>query len=174
MGNGIIKYLENIVDAVLSIIYSEKDECPLCRVYVEDSFLCQRCLNNISFITDSFAIKREEYSFKYYSLANYSDNIADMVIRLKYKKDFQCGEVLGHLLSKKIIENELNPHYLTFVPMTKRAVKKRGYNQSEYLANVAGKYLGIPVIQSLNKTKDTLDQIGLNGKERWNNVHDSF
>ncbi|MBU5486097.1 ComF family protein [Clostridium sp. MSJ-11] len=174
MGNGIIKYLKNIVDAVLSIIYSERDECPLCKAYMEESFLCQRCLNKINFITGSFSIKREDYSFKCYSLANYSDNIAHMIIRLKYKKDFQCGEVLGHLLSKKIIESGIHAHYLTFVPMTKKAIKKRGYNQSEYLAKVVGKYLDIPVIKSLSKTKDTLDQIGLNSSERWNNVHDSF
>lgn len=63
---------------------------------------------------------------------------------------------------------------IAYVPMTKSALKKRGYNQSEFLAKYLSRFLGIPTIGNLIKIMDTKDQIGLNGDERWENMKTCF
>lgn len=70
--------------------------------------------------------------------------------------------------------NELQFDLISYVPMTKKALKIRGYNQSEFLANYLSKSLNTPVICNLIKTLDTKDQIGLNGEERWSNMEKCF
>ena len=174
MANGLTKYIKIIFDSVLSIVYSEIDECPLCKNPMEETSLCQICISKIKFIENPFIIHGKEYSFKCYSVALYSNYIIEMIIRLKYKSDFQCGKALGKLLSEKILENKIDSYCLTYVPMSKKSFKNRGYNQSEYLAKVAGECLNLPVFDTLIKNRETLDQIGLGGDERWNNVNNCF
>lgn len=174
MGDGIIKYLKDIFDNVLSVLFSEEEQCPLCEKVVEKTSLCLACRNKIDFINEVFVIRGEEYSFKGYSVGVYSNAIVGMIKRFKYSRDFQCGRALGELLKEKILHINIESPILTFVPMSSKSYKKRGYNQSEYLAKVVGRELNIPVVNTLYKCKETLDQIGLNGNERWSNVDDSF
>ncbi len=56
----------------------------------------------------------------------------------------------------------------------KNLIKKRGYNQSEYLAKIISKNINVPIAHCLKKYMNTKDQIGLNGLERWLNVENSF
>lgn len=159
---------------MLSVIFSEEEQCPLCEKSMEETSLCLVCRSKINFIDDAFAIKGEEYSFKGYSVGLYSDVMMEMIKRFKYNRDFQCGKALGKLLKEKILNINIDSHILTFVPISSKSFKKRGYNQSEYLAKNIGKALNIPVVNTLYKHKETLDQIGLNGSERWDNVKNSF
>lgn len=63
---------------------------------------------------------------------------------------------------------------VTFVPMTKRALKKRGYNQSKILAQIISEKFKIKIISPIVKTRETKDQIGLNAEQRWKNIESSF
>jgi len=61
------------------------------------------------------------------------------------------------------------------VPLNKRRLKNRGYNQSEELAKELSKILQIPVItNSLLKIKPTKSQMELSKKEREVNLRDAF
>lgn len=72
---------------------------------------------------------------------------------------------------KSLFENSI----LIPVPMDKKKLKKRGYNQSEELAKELSKKLEIPLIlNNLIKTKITLPQMELPEKERRENLKNSF
>ena len=58
--------------------------------------------------------------------------------------------------------------------MTKKAIKKRGYNQSESLARIVSKSFGCPVVNCIEKIKNSSDQIGLDGNARWENLSYCF
>lgn len=59
---------------------------------------------------------------------------------------------------------------VTFVPMRKKEVRHRGYNQSELLAKEVASCLGIPCRALLEKSYDTRPQKELNANERVGNV----
>ena len=61
-----------------------------------------------------------------------------------------------------------------FVPMTKKAERKRGYNQSKLLAESVGEKLNVPVISTVIKINDTAEQKNLSVKERVENLEKSF
>ncbi|MBO5928740.1 MAG: ComF family protein [Clostridia bacterium] len=59
---------------------------------------------------------------------------------------------------------------IVFVPMTKREVAKRGYNQGKLLAEALGKRLDLPVYDILKKLYETTSQKELKGIQRTGNV----
>lgn len=61
------------------------------------------------------------------------------------------------------------------VPMTKKALLRRGFNQSLLIAREVSMIKGIPLdIDSLQKTKETLPQVGLEAGERMKNLKEAF
>jgi len=61
------------------------------------------------------------------------------------------------------------------IPMEKRKMKRRGYNQAEELAKELSIMLNIPLMKdNLVKTKKTLPQMKLSAKERAENLIGAF
>ncbi|MCJ7787036.1 ComF family protein, partial [Patescibacteria group bacterium] len=64
---------------------------------------------------------------------------------------------------------------LISVPLEKRKLKQRGFNQAEELAKELSKSLKISLFNDvLIKIKETLPQVELSGKEREENIKDAF
>ncbi len=59
---------------------------------------------------------------------------------------------------------------VTFVPMERRRRRERGYNQAELLARDVAKRLGLPVGETLRKTRATEAQSGLSLAGRRRNL----
>ncbi len=159
----------------MELIYCGDEKCILCKSDLyNDRYICKSCKNNIKICKDSFKIGKGCHQFKCYSSSYYSGSMMELIIKLKYKSSFRSGNVIASYMKDTIHSNDISFDVLTYVPMTKKSFKKRGYNQSEYLAKTLGKYFRKPVVSCLTKIKDTKDQIGLNEKERWNNIEGSF
>lgn len=61
------------------------------------------------------------------------------------------------------------------VPLEKKRLKSRGYNQAEVLAKELSQILEIPlIVDNLVKTRKTLPQAKLSAKERGENVKNAF
>ena len=64
---------------------------------------------------------------------------------------------------------------IVYVPMTKKAVRKREYNQAELLAKSISKRIDLPVIKNcVIKIKETNEQKSLSRKERAKNLKGCF
>jgi len=61
------------------------------------------------------------------------------------------------------------------VPLHKKSLRNRGFNQSLLLARIIAKRLGVPLFMDvLFKIKETPSQIGLSAKDRLINVRNAF
>ncbi|MCT8975826.1 ComF family protein [Clostridium sp. CX1] len=175
MGNGIVKNLRFLWDCVLQVIYSTDENCVLCgQDLFGEGFMCNDCEERIRFCEDAFQVERHGTSFNCYSISYYSGGMMELVLMLKYKSNFRAGETIANYMIKRIEKEEIEFDAVTYIPMSKKSLKKRGYNQSKYLAKTIGDALNKPLVSYLCKIKDTKDQIGLSGNERWNNVQESF
>ncbi|AKN33323.1 competence protein ComF [Clostridium carboxidivorans P7] len=175
MGNGIIKNLIFLKDCVLETIYSNDEKCICCGEETYDGrYICSKCEALIKFCSYGFDIQKEEINFKCYSVSYYSGAIMNLILQLKYKSNFQAGQILSQYMVSLIKNKKIKCDYITYVPMTKERLKNRGYNQGAYLSKMISKSLDIPVINCLSKVKNTKDQIGLGKEERWRNIEGSF
>lgn len=175
MGNGFIKNLKFIWDCVLQVIYSDDEKCILCREELyEDKSICKKCEDTLKFCDDSFWIEKDKQKCRCYSVSYYSGIMMELILRLKYRSDFKAGEIISGYMIKLIMKKDIKCDYIAYVPMTKISLKKRGYNQSKYLAKSVSEATGIQLIHCLQKVGQTKDQIGLTGDERWQNVKNSI
>jgi predicted amidophosphoribosyltransferase len=58
----------------------------------------------------------------------------------------------------KVLEDELVYDCISWVPVSKKRLRKRGYDQVELIAKVAAEALGLPLVSTLYKFRDTPPQ----------------
>lgn len=175
MGNEFIKNIKYIWESIIEVLYPRDNNCPICNSYIEEAdMLCKDCIGKIKFCKGVFKINRFQMEFTYYSVAYYSNIIMELVVRLKYKKDFLCGEILAKLMSEFITNKKMHFDIITYVPLSSKSFKLRGYNQSELLARDVAKITGKPILRCLEKIMETKDQIGLDENNRWRNLSHCF
>lgn len=143
--------------------------CPYCnRVISSKTSCCKECKKEFPaksvelFLYNSRCIAPFEYkgifkkavlNFKFYGRVYYAQQMAAEINRVvgeKYK-----GESFD---------------LITFIPLTSKGRKKRGYNQSEILAKELGKIMKIPCKKLLTKIFDNKPQHTLNPSDRRKNV----
>lgn len=174
MGIRFIKFIKYLFSCLLSIIYDSGDDCVICGEYTEETCLCNKCQCRLNKLYLQDTIEKDGYRIQFYSISYYSSIMKELILKLKYKSDFRCGDLLLELISDLIDKCDISFDVVTFVPSSSKVYKKRGFNQSEYLAQLIGKKYNKKVVTCLYKTKDTKDQIGLDGEGRWLNLKDSF
>ncbi|EJE7234672.1 ComF family protein [Clostridium sporogenes] len=174
MGTRIFNYIKYIIECIGEVIYPYENKCVICEKYIEEDLICKECLKAIKHCSDVKIIEKGKNCFSAFPTCYYSGIMMELILNLKYKGDFKSGEVIANLMCRKAKEININTDIITFVPSSKKSYKKRGYNQSEYLARNISKSINIPMVHCLKKNINTKDQIGLNRIERWLNVKDSF
>lgn len=145
--------------------------CPYCRPpkIVFDSQTCGSCKRtgkNLSGLFNAtsyqdFIIKKAISQFKYEPFVkNLARPFALLII--KYFK---------------LLENkpDFTDYIIIPVPLAKKRLKWRGFNQAEEIAKHLADFLNIPLINnSLFRVKETAPQIELSGKEREKNIKGAF
>ncbi|GHG75469.1 competence protein F [Alishewanella longhuensis] len=66
------------------------------------------------------------------------------------------------------------PAAIVYVPMTPKKERKRGFNQAKILAECVATQLGIPLLDVLQRRKETASQVGLNRLQRQQNLAGAF
>lgn len=137
--------------------------CQYCGMPLKDeSDYCNRC-----------QYSKQEFS-KNRSPLVYDGDVKRLIYALKFNHKQYIAETLGALMSDEYLKRGMDADIIVFVPMTKEEEKKRGYNQSELLANEVGKRLNMPVLPALVKIKSTSAQKELKGKDRATNLEGAF
>lgn len=96
----------------------------------------------------------------------YEGEVKDAVIRFKFGNRTGYAAAFGKLLAEAI-ETELNGQFdlITWIPVSARRLRKRGYDQAALLAMAAALELGDVAVGTLRKTVDTPAQSGLTGQD---------
>jgi len=128
----ISSYIRKIKEFLINIIFPIK--CPGCGI--KDQVLCDGCLAKIE-------LNSRETTENVIAIFDYRDPLIKKIIwELKYHHKRYLGEKLGSVLHDSLIENisELKIEVpartvlVIPVPLSAEKLKKRGYNQSFYIA----------------------------------------
>lgn len=189
------KTVRGIIDCFGRILYPQV--CPLCGVVVDirNNGTCDECRGRISYVQSPVCLKcgkeiaDEEielcedcsrYSRTYdkgFPAMNYIEPVTDCVAQFKYNNrrelaDFFAGEII-RCHGKEIAE--ISPEVLIPIPIHKKKLKKRGYNQAELLARSLGRRLDIPVdADVIKRNLNTMPQKKLDNVEREKNLKKAF
>ncbi len=103
--------------------------------------------------------------------------VRGMLHQLKYHNRPEIGVYLGALLAEKFSAQPWFQSIDAIVPVPLHAAKKarRGYNQSDCIAEGIARYSHKPVLlNAVERTRNTSSQTDKNRKERIENVADAF
>ncbi|MDP4146141.1 MAG: ComF family protein [Bacillota bacterium] len=175
MGKRIVKFIRYMFECLLSVIYPYTCDCLICGDAVDENVqVCTECIKKLKFCSNPMLVTRNNIDIITYSSLYYSKAAKEMIIRLKYKSDFRSGKLLAKYMTETVKQFNLEFDLVTYVPTSRKVMKKRGYNQSRFLALSISENLDKNLIDCLKKQVDTLDQIGLGNEKRWDNLRESF
>ncbi len=179
--------MDSIKDFLISFIFPER--CPFCDMAIDyKSIFCDECAKEFLWTSKHSVCQRcgkiecvcgkEPFLDRIYVPLFYEDNVKTAVKNFKFNGKKGYSRPLAKLISAFIVKE--NPEYdfdvIIPVPMTKKDIRKRGYNQSILLAKFIGENLGIETdFTSLVKIKQTEKQHNLKGEEnRLKNLKGAF
>lgn len=152
--------------------------CVTCKK--EGSFLCENCKKKIEiFKTPSHLPQKSKLEIFYCATEYRQDEIGKLIYNFKYRfiKEIrkELGEILIEHLEKSGFKKNDN-QILIPVPLHKKRLKWRGFNQSEILAKEISSHFDIPVItNTLFREKYTEPQtLKQDRKERIKNIKNAF
>lgn len=173
--------------------FNSKWKCLLCgeEIFDESKSFCEKCEQGLPFNDGAICAhcgRKVIVSETYCSTCkgvltsldmcrscfNYEKPISKLIQDLKYHNKRYLADYFSERLSLLYFKNYFNADAFVFVPMTKKALRKRGYNQSEILARKVSEKTNVPVLDCIVKTKDTKRQATLTRVERLKNLDNAF
>ena len=178
---------------ILNLLYP--DRCPLCDTArpVKETGVCHECVNKLITVKGPVCekcgrpIEKEGLICKDCETGNFSfdggksiytySSVSDSIYRLKYMNRAAYAKTYGKLMAREAADwlEWIKPDALVPVPLHKKRLIKRGYNQAKELADEISRQLGIPVADYLVKrSKNTVAQKLVDKKGRQLNMKKAF
>lgn len=126
-----------------------KDETDLCRVCRTDQPEYPYGKKKVPNVAELTAVWR------------YEGNVRRSIHRYKFNGARHYADAYGRLLAMRISRDLPPADIITWVPVSRKRLRARGYDQVELLARAVGPELGIPVEQLLEKFRDNRANSGL-------------
>lgn len=192
-GRGERKTTEKIYRGMLQLLFPLR--CPVCDHIVgpRGEKICPHCLGKLKLLTPPWCMKcgkkvedtlefcsdcrRREHDFvRGRGLYDYK-SASLSIYRFKYGGRQEYGDFFGEEMAEYLGDfvRSVDPEALIPIPLHKKRMRVRGYNQAELLARALGKYLNVPVCGDiLVREKNTAPLKYENPKERQNNLKKAF
>ncbi len=163
--------------------------CQACGkpLVVHENIICLSCLyklpktnfhmhenNPISRIFWGRANIRSATSFLFF---NKGGSVQKLIHQFKYNSKIETGRYLSNLMGKDLVKSDLfnTIDVIIPVPLHKKKLHKRGFNQSDIIAEGIGDAMNVPAItDTLIRTEHTETQTKKSRYTRWENVKGKF
>ncbi len=183
-----------LLNNLLSILIPKR--CTFCREmlsYTNNTFICSDCMSRLPFITGEVCLKcsapkeagsmpvcsncrkyRHPFSGSFTPLL-YKDSARKSILGLKfYNKESYCRS-FAYLICDSILRKGFpSIDFITYIPLSPKGFKERGFNQCQLIAAECGKILNLPVIETLYRIDGTPKQSTLSHNARRQNAKKSF
>lgn len=104
----------------------------------------------------------------------YQDQVRSAILAYKDSNRRYLAKPFARLIASQILQSAVRVDAVAFVPITKRKLKKRTFNQSQLLAAEIAKILDAPLVDIFEKTRESTDQKNLTYKQRREAVVDLY
>ena len=160
-----------IFDYILSLIYPPK--CVFCGTVIDKSDICEECEKTLPFTKGDSIYQKFPFVDKCISPLYYKDYVRRAVLRFKFAGCSCYSRRLGGIMSE-CAENNLDCGSIDMVsciPLSRKRMHDRGYNQAELLAKEISKKVGVEYLPTLKKIRHNTAQSTIkDSKQRAANV----
>lgn len=149
-----------VIPFLLDLLYPPR--CAFCHDFLETSRegICAHCKTGLPFAQNG---GRQHFPFIPVCVSpfNYEGNVRESLLRYKFGGATGYAKVYGRLVAETV-RAELPGAYdiITWVPLSRKRLRQRGYDQARLLAKATAKALGMPLTPTLYKQRNTQPQSG--------------
>ncbi|MDE6520678.1 MAG: double zinc ribbon domain-containing protein [Ruminococcus sp.] len=154
-----------------ALIYPAR--CPVCNKVIGamDRF-CDKCNSEFTEYHGNFKMQKVK---KFIAVFEYNTKISPAVFLMKDGISGNAPYAFGSLIAERIKDEGINADLIVPVPMYKKDLKKRGYNQAELIAKEVGFFLETDVAGDIVvKNRQTQAQKNLTFVQRKENLKNAF
>ncbi|HAQ62510.1 TPA: ComF family protein [Candidatus Delongbacteria bacterium] len=160
-------YIKNAIKCLTDLFFPPS--CMICGEYLDhEMYICQDCLKNLEL--------HKNESKTSLSVFAYNESIKLLIHELKYNNRPEIGYILGKEMGKRLKEYLITENAVLIpVPLHKKRLRKRGYNQSEKICEGFSEVSGIKINKELLFRRiNNISQTKLNALSRADNVKGIF
>ena len=161
-------------------VFDETAFCPDCAksVVYNNGKTCKRCgvaIDGAEEYCDNCAFDKL-YFDRAYSVFCYDGAVRKAILAMKFNNLASYAKVFAKYLVFLAEKYQVEYDVVTFVPMSKQSLRKRGYNQAQWLARYFCNLMDEDdlLIEALVKTKETASQESLGRTERKTNLTNAY
>ena len=145
-----------MIEHLLRLLFPPK--CVLCGRILprEQTDLCHACRAE----TPAFHRKGVKLRFikEHTAVWFYEGHVRKSILRYKFRRARSYCHCYGRLLAMRVQQDLPEADVITWVPISRKRLKKRGYDQSRLLAEAMSRELGIPAEGLLEKRRENRAQ----------------
>lgn len=155
---GFNEQLNDAANGLMNLFFPRK--CPFCGGMVQGKeLLCGDCRGTLPFCQE---IRRGADFGRCAAPLYYEGRVRDAILAFKFKKQLGGLDCFGQLMAATAAEaysGEFDA--VTWVPVSKKRLRKRGFDQARFLAGSACVDWHVMPLETLRKTTDNPPQSGL-------------
>lgn len=158
------------------VVEPNESRCEQCRsVEIIKGEICKACGSETKNCSCPKNARKPEYrcvTAPYY----FENSIAKAIVKMKNYGYTELVYPMADAMLSVINDRykDISFDFVTFVPLTRARELKRGYNQSQLLAQAVADGLGIPCVPALKKIYNTKSQRRSRAGSRMVNLHGAF
>lgn len=162
------------LERILDLLFPPK--CPFCARVLDRSGVCGRCEASLPWTGEDDSLWEIPGALRCAAPLWYEGGVRQGLLRFKFQGAAGAGDPLGGLLAQCAAER-LSGEFdtVTWVPVSRKRLRKRGYDQAELLARGACRRWDTAPVRLLEKVRDNPAQSGLkDGAARRENVRGAY
>lgn len=178
--------IQDIARGLLGLFYPDICLCCSTELIGDEKFVCSHCLYDLP-VTYFHQRKDNPVARLFWgraeienATANYffrkENRIRMLIHQMKYHGQKEIGLFLGKEMGKSLSDSSFRAiDIIVPVPLHPKKLRKRGYNQSEWIARGVAEIMNKPVVtETLVRHSTSGSQTQKKRFERWENVHSGF
>lgn len=187
-----MRFVAKVKNFFVKYLFNPKWRCVVCgREIFKDGYFCEKCYDELPFNDKTVCrhcgrkvVGDEEYCStcknvlvsldKCRSPFVYENSVRKLIKHAKFYGDKYLLYAFAGFLYGEYVKSGFDADVICYVPMTRRAEKRRGFNQARVLAEALAVKVGLPVIHCSEKVCETPNQKKLDRAHRLTNLKTAF
>ena len=149
-----------LFDWLLDLLFPQK--CPFCGKVLDTAGICPKCQSSLPWTEGAEGLREGPGGLRCAAPLWYEDAAREGILRFKFQSVPAAAEPLGALIAQCAAERFSGEFdTVTWVPVSRKRLKKRGYDQAELLARAACRLWDTRPERLLTKAVDNPPQSGI-------------
>ena len=151
--------------------------CGICGEKINERYTCEKCTNILECYKEKVLMKigSEVHYDELICLFEYNGALKNKMLQYKFKDKKYISRTFGELLFYKLKKYNLKVDGIVPIPISKKRMFERGYNQSQYITRFFSEISGVEMYDKcLIKIRDNPKQSTLSASERKQNVKNVY